>query len=128
MPDHIHLITDGSRRPSEVLRYTNGLSANRIIGYLKENNFKNSLRKLRQQEKRRNYKYSLWQHHSNAFLITSEATFMQKVNYIHQNPVRVGLVQAEEDYLFSSARIWRRKPVDEEPLIVDLKEIKWRRS
>jgi REP element-mobilizing transposase RayT len=43
MPDHIHLITDGSRKASEVLRYTNGIMAKRIIDYLKENNFRSSL-------------------------------------------------------------------------------------
>ena len=35
MPDHYHLITDSSRKPSEVLRYLNGITARRIINYLK---------------------------------------------------------------------------------------------
>jgi hypothetical protein len=35
---------------------------------------------------------------------TSEAAFMQRVNYIHQNPVRAGLVARAEDYRWSSAR------------------------
>ena len=30
----------------------------------------------------------------------------QKVNYIHQNPVRNGLVANAEDYLYSSARCY----------------------
>ncbi len=42
MLDHYHLITDGSRKPSEVLRYTNGITARRTIYYLKENNFTSS--------------------------------------------------------------------------------------
>ena len=28
----------------------------------------------------------------------------QRINYIHQNPVRTGLVARDEDYLYSSAR------------------------
>ncbi len=81
MPDHIHIITDGTNEISEVLRYTNGIAAKRVIDYLKENNLTSSLLKLRQETKSRNYKHSLWEHHPNAFLLTGEATFMQKVNY-----------------------------------------------
>jgi len=28
----------------------------------------------------------------------------QKLNYIHNNPVRAGIVEQPEDYIFSSAR------------------------
>jgi putative transposase len=128
MPDHYHLITDGTRKPSEVLRYMNGITARRVIDYLKENNFKTSLEKLRQETKKREYKYSLWEHHPNAFQLVSETTFMQKVNYIHQNPVRAGLVENAEDYLYSSTGIWRRKPLENEPLWVDIDKIKWREA
>lgn len=128
MPDHLHLITDGSRSVADVLRFTNGITARRVIDYLKENDFKSSLEKLRQEEKKRKYKYSLWEHHPDAFLLTSETTFMQKVNYIHQNPVRAGLVVKAEDYLYSSARIWRKTRLDNEPLPMDIEKIEWRRS
>jgi hypothetical protein len=52
-------------------------------------------------------RHPLWDGHSNVLLITSEAVFMQRVNYIHQNPVRAGLVKRAEDYRWSSARCWR---------------------
>ncbi len=128
MPDHYHLITDGSRKPSEVLRYTNGITARRVIDYLKKNEFTSSLEKLKQETKKREYKHSLWEHHPNAFLLTSEATFMQKVNYIHQNPVRGGLVEKVEDYLYSSARIWRKRSLENEPLTVNVDKIEWREA
>ena len=53
---------------------------------------------------------------------------MQKVNYVHQNPVRAGLVNAAEDYRWSSARIWQRRPLEDEPLLLDLDQIQWRRG
>ena len=53
---------------------------------------------------------------------------MQKVNYIHQNPVRAGLVEKAEDYRFSSARLWRGYPLNDEPFVTDHKQIDWRRS
>lgn len=126
MPDHSHLVTDGHRDISDVLRFTNGIAAKRVLDYLKENQFESSLRKLRQEEKRKGYKYSVWEHHPNAFRITGEDTFMQKVNYIHQNPVRAGLVKRAEDYRFSSARLWQGSPPEDEPFITDHKQIKWR--
>ncbi|HMJ07528.1 MAG TPA: transposase [Pyrinomonadaceae bacterium] len=126
MPDHTHIITDGSRSISEVLRYMNGISAKRVIDYLKENNYETSLGKLRQEQKERGYKHSVWQHHPDAFRLTAEETFMQKVNYIHQNPVRAGLSGRAENYLYSSARIWRNAALENEPLEMDWKQIAWR--
>ena len=128
MPDHYHLITDSSRKPSEVLRYLNGITARRIINYLKENDLTSSLEKLKRETKKREYKHSLWERHPNAFSLTNEATLMQKVNYIHQNPVRGGLAETAEDYLYSSARIWRRRSLDNEPLEVNIDKIEWRES
>ena len=93
MPDHDHLITDSARRISDVLRFTNGIAAKRIINYLRENGHEASLAKLRTEEKDRGYKHSVWQHHPDAFNLVGEDTLLQKVNYIHQNPVRAGLVE-----------------------------------
>jgi hypothetical protein len=59
--------------------------------------------------------------------IFSEDMLMQKVNYIHQNPVRAGLVERAEDYRWSSARIWKRCALEDEPLLVDIDRINWRR-
>ena len=117
---------DGHREISDVLRFTNGIAAKRVLDHLKDNNYAASLAKLRQEEKRKGYKYSLWEHHPDAFRITGEDTFMQKVNYIHQNPVRAGLVETAEDYPFSSARLWKGNAHDDEPLVTDHKQIKWR--
>ena len=53
---------------------------------------------------------------------------MEKVNYIHQNPVRAGLVDRATDYRWSSARIWQGCPLEDEPLLVDKDLIHWRRA
>ena len=126
MMDHLHLITDGQRRPSDCLRFINGVSAKHILDHLKQNELTASLEKLRQFKKKDGSQYSVWEHHSDKFLLTSESMFMQKVNYIHNNPVKDGLVERPEDYLYSSARIWRGKPLENEPLGMDIRDIKWR--
>src|SRR5260370_40153891 len=116
MPDHVHLLTDRPREPSKVLQYIKGIVSRRVIGHLKEKNYESSLKKLQHENWKRNHRYSLWQHDSDVFSITSEATFMQKVNYIHQNPVRAELVERAVDYRWSSARYWGRCPEENEPL------------
>lgn len=127
MPDHVHIVSDSSRSQSDTLRYLNGISARRVIGYLKDNDFDTSLAKLRTETKHREYKHSLWEHHSNTFEIKTEAVLMQKVNYIHQNPVNDGVVEKAEDYLYSSSRFWKGCPLENEPLEVDVHDIKWRK-
>jgi hypothetical protein len=47
---------------------------------------------------------------------------------LNQNPVRAGLVKRLEDYRWSSIRCWTGKILHEEPLLMDIDQIKWRRS
>jgi hypothetical protein len=47
----------------------------------------------------------VWTHENHAVEITTQPFFQQKLNYIHQNPVRAGFVFKEEDYLYSSAGV-----------------------
>lgn len=128
MPDHVHLLTDSPSKPSIVLQYIKGIVGHRIIDYLKTQHHESSLRKLRHADWKRNHRFSLWQHDSDIFSVTSESKFMEKVNYIHQNPVRAGLAEQAEDYRWSSIRWWKRTPSEDEPLRVDLDKIVWRRS
>ena len=125
MPDHLHALIGSQRRPSEVLRYINGISARRIISFLQEFEFQSSLQKLRQSTGPRQYKHSHWDHHPNLKLITTENGLIEKANYIHMNPVRAGLVERPEDYRFSSVRCWQRRPLEDEPLLVDIDQIAW---
>ena len=127
MLDHYHIITDGKRKPSDTIRYLNGICAKRILDHLKENSVA-SLAKLRTFEKKGGYSYSVWEHHPDKFLITSEPMFLQKRNYIHQNPVRSGSVEHPDDYLYSSSRIWNRRPLENEPLLMDMDQIEWKQS
>ena len=126
MPDHIHLITDSKNKAKRVLQFVNGIVSRRVINFLKEHGYESSLRKLQHEEYRRGHKYSLWDHHPNIRLLTSEEMLMQRVNYTHQNPVRAGLVDRAEDYRFSSVRIWKGTPLEDEPLMLDLDKLKWR--
>ena len=126
MPDHLHLITSQPNDCADILRRVKGITARRVIDYLKLNNFDSSLAKLRHEEWKRKHAHSLWQQEKNVFSIYSESVFMQKVNYIHANPVRAGFVASGAEYRWSSARIWQHREIDDEPLLCDNHLIHWR--
>jgi putative transposase len=126
MPEHTHILTDNARAIKDTLRFLNGISARRVINYLKENNFDSSLTKLRIAERKDEQKYSVYEHHPNALRITGEDAFMQKVSYIHLNPVRAGLVEHPDEYLYSSAGQWHNRALENEPLVTDHLQIRWR--
>ncbi|HEY5614884.1 MAG TPA: transposase, partial [Bacteroidota bacterium] len=48
--------------------------------------------------------YKVWQQGSHPEAITSQKFFVQKLNYIHENPVRKGYVEKPEHWVYSSAR------------------------
>jgi REP element-mobilizing transposase RayT len=128
MWDHLHLLTSRNSTTADVLRCLKGITARRVIDHLKEKGHSSSLGKLQHQERNRNHQYSLWQTERNVLPVFSEGMFMEKLNYIHQNPVRANLCERAEDYRWSSARIWLRRPLEREPLLVDNDLIQWRRK
>jgi REP element-mobilizing transposase RayT len=126
MPDHTHLLTDSPRKIGDVLRFTNGISAKRLIDHLRSNGYESSLQKLQIEERENKHKHSVYEHHPNALRVTGEDALIQKANYIHFNPVRGGLVEHPDDYLYSSARLWNKRPLENEPLVTDHARISWR--
>ena len=53
-----------------------------------------------------NKDYQFWQHHNMPIELESPKWIIQKLNYIHLNPVRNGIVLEAEDYVYSSARTY----------------------
>ncbi|MFN6963979.1 MAG: REP-associated tyrosine transposase [Pyrinomonadaceae bacterium] len=126
MPDHVHLLVRSEKTLAETLRLLNGVAARRVIQYLTDNDFKESLFKLRVGLRERNHKHSVWQHHADSIEIFGEDTFRQKVEYLHMNPVRAGLASRPVEYRYSSARRWAGHPTEAEPLLTDHLAIDWR--
>ena len=50
--------------------------------------------------------FQLWQQHNRPIELYSRDVIMQKLNYIHSNPVKAGFVEKAEDWLWSSARAY----------------------
>ena len=45
----------------------------------------------------------------------------EKINYVHQNPVKRGIVSKASEYRWSSARAWETG--DDEPISLDLRRL-----
>jgi REP element-mobilizing transposase RayT len=52
---------------------------------------------------KRNSNYQFWTHNNHAEFIYSDKFIKQKLEYIHNNPVKAGIVRNPEDYIYSSA-------------------------
>ena len=105
MENHIHWIASG-RNLTEQIRKFKSFTARKILDGLKREGFETiltelSFYKLQHKEKQR---FQLWQEGSHPQEIQSDAMMRQKLDYIHQNPVRRGYVDRPEDWRYSSAR------------------------
>ena len=51
----------------------------------------------------RNKGYQFWQQDNHPVELSDIEMLKQKMDYIHQNPIRAGIVLEPEDYVYSSA-------------------------
>ncbi len=97
MPDHFHMIVnprDG--RVKEFLGMLKGVSARRIIEVAQGFDFGKCERDVD------GVINQVWQESFKALPLWSGWMIQQKINYIHANPVRAGLVASAKDYRWSS--------------------------
>jgi len=105
MDNHIHLIWQmrGDHRKVEVRRSFFRFTAQKIIIKLQNENSK-LLNHFRSTQADR--KYHIWERRPLGVELFSEKVLLQKLHYIHQNPVKAKFVNNQEDYRYSSARYY----------------------
>lgn len=111
MSNHVHLIvsTKEPNRLSDVLRDLKKFTSNRIIKALSENpkesrkNWMLWIFKKAGEENPRNTDHQFWQQDNHPVACESAEILDSKMNYLHENPVRAGVVRKGEDYVYSSA-------------------------
>ena len=111
LPSHIHLIFRSAKEdPSGLLRDFKGYTARKIINAI-ENSPEESRKEwlLWMMEKAGSNKSNVeksqfWQHHNNPIELWSVKVLKQKMDYIHNNPVKHGFVINPLDWKYSSAR------------------------
>ena len=57
--------------------------------------------------KAKDRKYQFWERNPLSIEIWTEKVLIQKLNYIHENPVRAGLCNYPEEYKYSSALLYK---------------------
>jgi REP element-mobilizing transposase RayT len=117
MSNHIHLIARSqSGHLSDLVRDFKSYTATTILQQIKntpESRAGWMLKRFAFAAKR-NEKYSssqFWQAGNHPEEIFSESFLWTKLNYIHMNPVRAGIVKKGSDYLYSSAANYVGKDV-----------------
>lgn len=110
MSNHIHLIANSpAGHLSDTLRDFKKFTARTIINTIKEGTESRREWMLNRfefnaQHHSRNETYQLWTHENHAVILSTNDFIQNKLEYLHNNPVRARIVQKPEDYLYSSAR------------------------
>ncbi len=110
MTNHIHLVAQAREgfRISDIIRDFKKFTSKKIVELIKqpqESRREWMLYRFRFAGKftRRVKNYKFWQDTNHAVLLDRKDIIDQKIEYIHQNPVRALIVRNPEEYLFSSA-------------------------
>ena len=105
MNNHIHLIwqISDAYKPHEVQQSFMKYTAQIILKELRNNHTK-VLEMMRVDAKDR--KYQVWERNALSISLFNRNVFLQKLDYIHYNPVRAGLCVLPEEYKYSSASFY----------------------
>ena len=102
MTNHIHLIVQSDKVPlSDIIRDFKKFTATAITKAI-ANNPKESRKRWLLWLLKKEDKIWFWEEGYHGEEIFSKSFFDSKMRYIHFNPVRAGLVEKEEEYLYSS--------------------------
>jgi REP element-mobilizing transposase RayT len=105
LENHIHFIASAENLAKEVGDFKS-YTARRIIDYLSERHVRTLLDGLEYHKVRHktDRHFQLWQEGSQPKMIETEAMLRQKLDYIHNNPVKRGYVSDPTHWRHSSAR------------------------
>jgi len=105
LENHCHLVLQSQALDRDIAR-VKSFSARKIIQYLSERHICQILDQLAFYKKahKGDRAYQFWQEGVHPELIQNDAMMRQKIDYIHQNPVKRGYVDEAEHWRYSSAR------------------------
>ena len=113
MMSHIHIVcraNEDSDSLSKIVQDYKKYTAKQIINWI-ENNSRESrsdwlkvVLKYHAEQKNNKSTYQVWKRGNHPKLCLHPKFTMQKIDYIHNNPVVAGYVDEPQDYIYSSAR------------------------
>jgi REP element-mobilizing transposase RayT len=107
MPDHVHLMIwpFGNSSVSDIMRDYKKFTSARLIRQAEVEGMSDWLTAFQQAgEETRRSENKVWQDSYWDENVYTERFLRQKLNYVHRNPVRAGLVERPIDYRYSSYR------------------------
>ena len=116
MTNHVHLLIKSNKGTlSDTIREMKSFTAKKILEVINTESESRKewmldLLEFSAKQHKRNENFQFWTHENHAELIYSDKFLFQKLNYINENPVRAGIVEKAEDYLYSSARDFAGMP------------------
>lgn len=119
MPDHLHLLMRlrNQTKISDVMRDIKHAIAFKVLGLLKAENSSLLSQLSLERLGKRGHRYSLWQRRFYDFNLYLPEKLKEKLDYIHMNPVRKGLISSPSDWKYSSFRNYYLE--DNSILIID---------
>ncbi len=111
MPNHVHLIMSAKRDfiISNILRDLKKFTSKQIYKAIDENQMESRKTWLTYMFKRagsknsNNKEFQFWQNDNHPIELNNPFILKQKLDYLHENPVRAGIVFEPQDYVYSSA-------------------------
>jgi len=105
LDNHFHLVAGGGNL-SKIIKEFKSYTARNIIQQAKAEgkDWLLSQLKYHKLEHKIESNHQVWQEGFHPEMITSEEMLAQKIEYSHYNPVKIGVVDKAEDWLYSSAR------------------------
>ena len=105
LENHIHLVASSNDIAKSMQKFKS-YTAKELLKLLKTKNITTLLEQFAFYKKRhkKHTEYQIWQEGIQPKLIQTEKMMLQKIEYIHQNPVKRGFVDEAEHWRYSSAR------------------------
>ena len=111
LENHLHLVASAENLSKEIGDFKS-FTARKIIDFLEERNVETLLKQLQWHKARHkiDHDYQVWQEGSHPQQIQNDEMMLQKLEYIHQNPVARGYVDEAVHWRWSSARNYAGLP------------------
>ena len=111
MPNHFHMICScvNGNDPGMVIKNIKSYTALKLIDAIIKNPAESRrewllpLFKQHGAHQKKNHIYQFWIHENHPILLGDAAMLSQRMDYLHENPVRAGFVSKPEHWLYSSA-------------------------
>ena len=108
LENHIHIVAQSDDIAKSMQKFK-AYTAYELLKLLEKKNATTLLKQFAFHKKAHKTKstYQIWEEGFHPKLIQSEAMMFEKINYIHQNPVKRGYIEEAEHWRYSSARDYK---------------------